>query len=61
MKYHFFDIVGDVKAIVGMNGLIWIYYSTVKIDANYFTDDQTQINQFNKHEVINMLNLIKKI
>lgn len=52
MKFHFFDIIGEIKAIVGMNGLIWIYYSTVKLDSEYFTDDQTQVNLFNKHEVL---------
>ena len=52
MKLHFFDVLSDIKAIIGMNGYIWIYYSTLKLDSEYFTDDQTQLNQFNKHEVI---------
>lgn len=52
MKLHFFDVLSDIKAIIGMNGYIWIYYSTLKLDSEYFTDDQTQVNQFNKHEVI---------
>ena len=51
MKFNFFDIFGDIKCIIGMNGLIWVYYSTVKIESDYFTDDQNQVNQFNKHEV----------
>jgi hypothetical protein len=55
MKLHFFDIIGEIKAIVGMNGLIWVYYSTLKLDLEYFTDDQTQVNQFNKHEVKNKI------
>lgn len=52
MKFHFFDIIGEIKGVIGMNGLIWVYYSTVKLDSEYFTDDQTQVNQFDKHEVI---------
>jgi exosome complex component RRP4 len=50
MKAHFVDLIPDIKAIVGMNGLIWIYYSTVKMDSNYFTDDQNLVNTINKHE-----------
>ena len=53
MKFNFFDIFGDIKCIIGMNGLIWVYYSTVKIESDYFTDDQNQVNQFDKHEVNN--------
>jgi exosome complex component RRP4 len=53
MKYHFVDLVPDVKAIIGMNGLVWVYYSTVKIESDYFTDDQNLVNMLNKHEVIN--------
>jgi hypothetical protein len=52
MKFHFIDLIPDIKAIIGVNGYIWIYYSTVKIDSEYFSDDQTKINILNKHEVI---------
>lgn len=51
MKFHFIDLLPDIKAIVGMNGLIWIYYSTVKLDSDYFTDDQNNVSAINKHEV----------
>jgi exosome complex component RRP4 len=50
MKAHFIDLIPDIKAIIGMNGYIWVYYSTVKMDANYFTDDQNVVNMINKHE-----------
>jgi hypothetical protein len=50
MKYHFIDLITDVKAILGKNGLIWVYYSTIKLDNEYFTDDTTKINSMNKHE-----------
>jgi hypothetical protein len=50
MKFHFFDLIRDIKAIIGMNGLIWIYYSTVKLDSEYFSDDQNKLNSINKNE-----------
>jgi hypothetical protein len=53
MKYHFIDLIPDIKAIVGRNGWIWIYYSTIKLGNEYFTDDQTKINALHKHETLN--------
>ena len=50
MKFHFIDLIPDIKAILGINGLIWIYYSTVKLDNEYFTDDQTKVNNLHIHE-----------
>jgi len=52
-KFHFIDIIPDIKAIIGMNGLIWVYYSTVKLESDYFTDDQTKVNTLNKIETPN--------
>ena len=51
MKNHFFELMPDLKALIGMNGLIWIYYSTVKIDSEYFSDDQNKLSALNKHEI----------
>jgi hypothetical protein len=60
MKFHFIDLIPDIKAIIGMNGLIWVYYSTVKIENEYLTDDQTKLNALNKHEVrINIIYLYR--
>ncbi len=53
MKYHFIELVKDIKAIIGRNGWIWVYYSTVKLGNEYFTDDQTKVNSMNKVEMIN--------
>jgi exosome complex component RRP4 len=53
MKFHFVELVSDIKAIIGINGLIWIYYSTIKIESDYFTDDQNLVNLLNKHEILN--------
>lgn len=61
MKHHFIDLISDVKAIIGMNGLIWIYYSTVKMDTEYFNDDMNKINTLNKHETPNEIACINII
>jgi len=53
MKYHFIDLNKDIKAIIGRNGLIWVYYSTIKIGNEYFTDDQTKVNTMSKLETLN--------
>jgi hypothetical protein len=50
MKNHFFELIPDVKALIGMNGLIWIYYSTIKLENEYFSDDQNKLSALNKHE-----------
>jgi hypothetical protein len=51
MKNHFFELMPDIKALIGMNGLIWIYYSTVKLDSEYFSDDQNKLSALNKLEI----------
>jgi len=53
MKYHFIELIKDIKAIIGRNGLIWVYYSTVKLGNEYFTDDQTKVHTLNKLETFN--------
>ena len=34
----------NVKAILGLNGIIWIYFSTVVVEDEYFNDDKTKIS-----------------
>jgi exosome complex component RRP4 len=60
MKNHFVELVNNVKCILGRNGYIFIYYSTIKLSSEYFTDDQNTINMFNKEEKLSLesLNLI---
>lgn len=53
MKTHFIELVNNVKCIIGMNGLIWIYYSTLKLDSEYFSDDTNLVKDFEKVEEIN--------
>lgn len=53
MKHHFINLIPDIKAIIGMNGFIWVYYSTINLDSEYFTDDQNKVNALNKHETPN--------
>jgi exosome complex component RRP4 len=50
MKHHFFELIPDLKTIIGMNGVIWVYYSTVKLDNEYFSDDQNNLIVHNKLE-----------
>jgi exosome complex RNA-binding protein Rrp4 len=50
MKHHFFDLTNDVKCIIGMNGNIWIYFSTIKLDNDYFSDDQNKLPAITKQE-----------
>ena len=45
----------DVKMILGMNGLIWIYYSTIKLEQEYFSEDLSKIENANKNEVFPIL------
>ena len=49
-KHQFIDLVDDIKAILGLNGIVWIYFSTVKVADEYFNDDKTQIDSLNKEE-----------
>ena len=50
-KHQFFDLIENIKCILGLNGLAWIYFSTVKLEDEYFNDDQTKIDSMNKDEV----------
>ena len=49
-KHQFINLVDDIKAILGLNGLIWIYFSTVEVEDEYFNDDKTKIDSLNKDE-----------
>jgi hypothetical protein len=53
MKYHFIELIKDIRAIIGRNGYIWVYYSTVKLGNEYFSDDQTKLGAMNKQESVN--------
>ena len=53
MKYHFIDLLDDIKLIIGMNGMIWIYYSTITNESEYFSDDFSKIQAKNVNEVNN--------
>lgn len=57
-KHQFIELINDIKAILGMNGLIWIYFSTIKVEDEYFTDDKNKINSLNKNEKPNDINCI---
>lgn len=59
MKYHFVDLRDDVKMILGMNGLIWVYYSTIKLEQEYFSEDLSKIESAARNEV-EMTNNIRK-
>lgn len=52
MRLHFVDFVNDIKCILGKNGVIWVYYSTVKIGSEYFSDDQNKIGELFKNEEV---------
>ena len=49
-KHQFIDLVDNIKSILGLNGIIWIYFSTVKVADEYFNDDKTQLDSLNKDE-----------
>ena len=49
-KHQFIDLIDNIKAILGLNGIIWVYFSTVKVADEYFNDDKNQIESLNKDE-----------
>ena len=49
-KHQFINLVDNVKAILGLNGAIWVYFSTVQVEDEYFNDDKTKIALLNKDE-----------
>ena len=49
-KHQFIDLVDNIKAILGLNGIIWVYFSTVVVEDEYFNDDKTKIDLLNKEE-----------
>jgi len=51
MKHHFMDLNDDIKVIIGMNGFIWVYFSTVKVESDYFTEDISKIQSKDINEV----------
>ena len=45
------DLIDNIKAILGINGLIFVYYSTLVIQDEYFADDKNNIeNLMGKNE-----------
>ena len=60
-KHQFIDLVENVKAILGLNGIIWIYFSTVVVEDEYFNDDKTKIESLNKDEKPDYNNAILKV
>lgn len=57
MKNHFVELINNVKCILGRNGHVYVYYSTIKLSTEYFTDDQNTINMFNKEEKLTLESL----
>lgn len=51
MKHHFIDLTDDVKVIIGMNGLLWVYFSSLKVESDYFTEDISKIQSKDVNEV----------
>ena len=49
-KHQFINLVDNIKAILGLNGIIWVYFSTVEVEDEYFNDDKTKIDSLNKDE-----------
>ena len=49
-KHQFIDLIDNIKAILGLNGIIWVYFSTVVVEDEYFNDDKTKIDLLNKEE-----------
>ena len=49
-KHQFIDLIENIKAILGLNGIIWVYFSTVVVEDEYFNDDKTKIDSLNKDE-----------
>ena len=49
-KHQFIELVNNMNAILGMNGIVWVYYSTVNVEDEYFTDDKTKIDTLEKEE-----------
>jgi len=45
------DLNDDIKVIIGMNGFIWVYFSTVKVESDYFTEDISKIQSKDINEV----------
>ena len=41
-----------------MNGCIWVYYSTIKVQDEYFTDDKNKISNFDKEEKPNFFQFV---
>ena len=57
-KHQFFELVNDVKIILGINGCVWIYFSSLKVEDEYFTDDKNKISNFDKEEKPNFFQFI---
>lgn len=49
-KKQFIDLIDNIKAILGINGLVWVYYSTVNVEDEYFIDDKNKNDIYNKEE-----------
>ena len=57
-KHQFFELVNNVKIILGINGCVWIYFSSLKVEDEYFTDDKNKISNFDKEEKPNFFQFI---
>jgi exosome complex component RRP4 len=57
-KHQFFELVKNVKIILGINGCVFIYFSSLKVDDDFFTDDKNKISNFEKEEKPNFFQFI---
>ena len=57
-KHQFFELVNNVKIILGINGCVWIYFSSLKVEDEYFTDDKNKISNFDKEEKPNFFQFV---
>ena len=57
-KHQFLELVDDIKVILAMNGCIWVYYSSIKVQDEYFTDDKNKISSLDKDEKPSFIHFI---
>lgn len=58
MKNHFLELINNIKCILGRNGFCYVYYSSIKLSNDYFTDDQNTVKQFAKEEKLSSESLM---
>ena len=70
VKHQFINLVDDIKAILGLNRLIQVYFSTVEVEDEYFNNDKTKIDSLNNDEkpdynssilIVSFRNIIKSL